>query len=132
MGQSFIYETAPWGKTDQPGFLNQCLQYKTSLLPGQLLDRCMAIEAFMKRERIIKWGPRTIDIDILFYNQDIVNTPLLIIPHPAIAERRFVLIPLAELSPTLLHPVYLKTITELLKECKDPLEVTLYNAKQSY
>jgi 2-amino-4-hydroxy-6-hydroxymethyldihydropteridine diphosphokinase len=121
--QSSIYRTKAWGKIDQPDFLNQVIQIETTLLPQELLDSVLEIEKKMGRVRKDRWGPRIIDIDILFYNQVIVNFPKLIIPHPEIAARRFTLSPLDELAPDFLHPLLNKTIKELFTECTDALPV---------
>ncbi|MBX3256896.1 MAG: 2-amino-4-hydroxy-6-hydroxymethyldihydropteridine diphosphokinase [Chitinophagaceae bacterium] len=120
---SHIYETAAWGKRDQAAFLNQALLIETSLTPTQLLHAVLAIEAKMGRHRQEKYGPRIIDIDILFYNNAIINEPFLIIPHPALPQRRFALEPLGEIAPGYIHPVLKKSIKLLLEECPDPLEV---------
>ncbi len=120
---SSIYETAPWGKTDQPDFLNQVLLINTVFSPEELLKGILSIEEKGGRKRTIKNAPRTIDIDILFYNDLILEKPGLTIPHPRIAIRRFVLEPLNEISPEFIHPVIGKTIRELLLECKDELGV---------
>ncbi|MBO9635723.1 MAG: 2-amino-4-hydroxy-6-hydroxymethyldihydropteridine diphosphokinase [Chitinophagaceae bacterium] len=124
---SSIYETAAWGKTDQPSFLNQALLLYTAMEPLPLLKEILAVELQMGRERIEKNGPRTIDIDIIFYNDAIIDEPGLIVPHPAMAQRRFVLTPMAELSPQLLHPVLKRTMQQLLEECTDPLPVHTFN-----
>jgi 2-amino-4-hydroxy-6-hydroxymethyldihydropteridine diphosphokinase len=121
--QSSIYRTKAWGKIDQPDFLNQVIQIETNLSPEDLLISVLEIEKKMGRVRNEKWGPRIIDIDILFYNQIVINLPQLIIPHPEIAARRFTLSPLAELSPDFSHPLLNKTIDELLNACTDPLPV---------
>jgi 2-amino-4-hydroxy-6-hydroxymethyldihydropteridine diphosphokinase len=120
---SSIYETAPWGKTDQPDFLNQVLLVDTKFSPEELLKAILSIEEIGGRKRTVKNAPRTIDIDILFYNDLILEKPGLTIPHPRIAVRRFVLEPLNEISPEFIHPVFGKTIRELLLECKDELGV---------
>lgn len=120
---SGIYETAAWGKADQPSFLNQCVCIETPLTAMLLLQTTMGIEQKMGRHREEKYGPRIIDIDILLYNQDIINEPALIIPHPQLINRRFALTPLAEIAPAVIHPVFNKTISELLVECKDRLPV---------
>jgi 2-amino-4-hydroxy-6-hydroxymethyldihydropteridine diphosphokinase len=120
---SSIYETAPWGKTDQPDFLNQVLLLETILEPLALLQAVLDIEEKGGRKRTVKNAPRTIDIDILFYNNLVMDEPGLHIPHPRIAARRFVLEPLDEISPGLLHPVLGKTIHQLLLECTDELAV---------
>lgn len=100
--KSKIYETKAWGYTDQADFLNICIEIKTSLNEYELLKVCQDIELKLNRERIIKWGPRTIDIDILFFNDMILNNEDLYIPHPRISERAFVLIPLMDINKNLL------------------------------
>ena len=120
---SSIYETAPWGETDQPMFLNQALQIFTSLKPMPLLQKILDIEKQLGRTRQVKFGPRNIDIDILFYNEETHNYPLLTIPHPALQYRRFVLTPMNEIAHGFVHPVLKKTIAELLEECPDDLRV---------
>ncbi len=120
---SSLYETAPWGKTDQPDFLNQVLQIETELRPEELLRAVLFIEEQGGRIRTVKNAPRTIDIDILFYDRLILEVKGLTIPHPRIAERRFVLEPMNEISPDFIHPVMRKTIHQLLMECKDELAV---------
>ena len=120
---SSLYETAAWGMTEQPSFLNQALEISTSLNAKQLMRKILKIETMMGRVRNEKFGPRTIDIDILFYENEIHDLPFLKIPHPELQNRRFVLVPLAELNPELQHPVLKKTIAELLEECPDNLEV---------
>jgi 2-amino-4-hydroxy-6-hydroxymethyldihydropteridine diphosphokinase len=121
--QSAVYETAAWGKTDQQAFLNQALLIQTDLTPHQLLKHALEAEALLGRVRKEKYGPRLIDIDILFFNNDIIRETALIIPHPEVQNRRFALAPLAEIAPKLLHPVLHKTISQLLDECPDMLEV---------
>lgn len=121
--QSAFYETAPWGFTDQPSFINQAIWIKTSLNPEELMQTLLNIEAKMGRIRTLKLGPRIIDLDILQIDQTIMETPILHIPHPAMTERRFVLAPLAEIAPELLHPVIRKTATELLQACTDDSDV---------
>jgi 2-amino-4-hydroxy-6-hydroxymethyldihydropteridine diphosphokinase len=120
---SSLYETAAWGKTDQPAFLNQVVLVAVRLAPEQLMQTLLQIERELGRKRTEKMGPRTIDLDILFYDQLICHTPLLTLPHPLLQERRFVLTPLAELAPGKIHPVYRKTIRTLLQQCSDPLPV---------
>jgi 2-amino-4-hydroxy-6-hydroxymethyldihydropteridine diphosphokinase len=120
---SSIYETAPWGKTDQPDFLNQVILIDTKFSPEELLKSILSIEENGGRKRTVKNAPRTIDIDILFYNDLILEKPGLTIPHPRIAIRRFVLEPLNEISPEFVHPVLGKTMQQLLLECKDELGV---------
>lgn len=96
--QSSIYETAPIGYTDQPNFLNLCLEIETELSPQQLLKHCLDIEQQLHRVREIRWGPRTLDIDILLYSDNIIETDNLSIPHPRMQERAFVLIPLNDIA----------------------------------
>ena len=95
--ESTVHETKPWGKTDQPNFLNMVIKIETKLTPQQLLEKCLSIENEIGRVREEKWGPRLIDIDILYYNNEIINEENLIIPHPFIQEREFVLKPLNEI-----------------------------------
>jgi 2-amino-4-hydroxy-6-hydroxymethyldihydropteridine diphosphokinase len=121
---SSLYETAAWGNTDQPAFLNQALEISTSLNARQLIRRILKIEKLMGRIRKEKYGPRIIDIDILLFNNERHNYQFLKLPHPEMQNRRFALLPLAEISPDILHPVLNKTITELLNECTDELQVS--------
>ena len=121
--QSKLYVTAAWGNTDQPDFLNQVIIIETKLTAVQTIDTILSIEKEMGRIRTIKNAPRIIDIDILFFNKDIVDEKNLKVPHPEIANRRFVLIPLNELSPNFKHPVFQQSIHHLLKNCKDSLNV---------
>jgi 2-amino-4-hydroxy-6-hydroxymethyldihydropteridine diphosphokinase len=120
---SAIYETEAWGIKDQPSFYNQSICLATEMEPDQLMQQLLAIETAMGRIREIKMGPRIIDLDILLINQLVQHSTILEIPHPAMAFRRFVLMPLAEIAPDLLHPVLQKTIETLLKECPDSLDV---------
>ena len=121
--QSAVYQTAPWGIQDQPYFLNQAIQLETTLEPEALMQELLLIETLMGRIRTIKYGSRVIDLDIMFFNDLIINKPLLQLPHPAMAERRFVLVPMAEIAPNLVHPVYNKTIQTLLLDCTDSSDV---------
>jgi 2-amino-4-hydroxy-6-hydroxymethyldihydropteridine diphosphokinase len=123
---SLIYETAAWGIRDQASFLNQALEIDTKLGPHELLQVILDIEIGMGRVRDQKNGPRLIDIDILFYNDQVIDDPVLSLPHPLMQERRFVLAPLNEICPDFCHPLFLKTVTELLAECSDLLEVKVY------
>jgi 2-amino-4-hydroxy-6-hydroxymethyldihydropteridine diphosphokinase len=120
---SSIYETAAWGKTTQPDFLNQVLLVETILNAPNLMNEILVIEKKMGRIRNEKYSQRIIDIDILFYNNEIWQKPELTIPHPEIPNRRFVLEPMNEIAPQLTHPVLKKNIQQLLKECKDELNV---------
>lgn len=120
---SAVYETAAWGKTDQPAFLNQVIQLHTHFAAPVLLEKILSIEHEIGRIRQEKYGPRIIDIDILLFGDQVIQTPGLIIPHPRIAERRFVLVPLAGIAPELIHPVLHESIQVLLNKCTDPLTV---------
>ena len=117
VSQSKNYETKAWGKTDQPDFLNIAVCITTKLMPIEVLEQTQAIEERLGRVRIEKWGARLIDIDIIFYEQQIVDVPhRLHIPHPLVQERVFALAPLAEIAPDFVHPVLQKTISTLLHE----------------
>ncbi len=120
---SSIYETEPWGVTDQPNFYNQVLKVSTVLDPLELLEATLAIEKDMGRVRAERYGARVIDIDILFFEAIVINTDRLVIPHPRIVERNFVLAPLAEIAPHLVHPLLHQTISEIWKTSKDQLGV---------
>lgn len=123
---SSIYETAPWGYSDQPPFLNQVLKAGTALEPSPLLSYLKDIEEAVGREETFRYGPRVIDIDILFYGDTTYSGDHLVIPHPKIEERAFVLVPLAEIAPDLIHPEHDKSIKELLSEV-DQSGVDLYS-----
>jgi len=120
---SSIYETAAWGNTNQPDFLNQALMLETLLDAETVMHQLLNIEIGMGRKRDIPMGPRTIDLDIIYFNDLVIENELITIPHPKIAERRFVLMPLAEMAPQFLHPVLNKTNEALLKDCGDSLAV---------
>ncbi|MFN4145226.1 MAG: 2-amino-4-hydroxy-6-hydroxymethyldihydropteridine diphosphokinase [Runella sp.] len=128
---SQVYETAPWGVTDQPSFLNQVLMLRTHLHPIDILELVQKIEQYLGRERRERWGAREIDVDILFYGELILQMPDLVIPHPRLQERRFTLLPLVEIAPTFIHPKFKKTISELLAECIDDSKVNVYNESNS-
>lgn len=113
INSSHIYKTKPWGVTDQAFFYNICLSAKTTLSPLDLLNFIKDIEETLGRRHSEKWGPREIDIDILFYNDQIITENKLVIPHPGIIERAFVLTPLAEIAADFAHPILNKTIIEL-------------------
>ncbi|MCX7995647.1 MAG: 2-amino-4-hydroxy-6-hydroxymethyldihydropteridine diphosphokinase [candidate division WOR-3 bacterium] len=110
---SRIYKTKPWGKTDQPDFLNMAVEVETSLSPRELLKIVKHIEKEMKRDTEEKWGPRIIDIDILFYENIVINEPDLVIPHPYFFKRNFALIPMAEIAPDFVPPLQNKSIKDL-------------------
>lgn len=123
--QSRIYETEAWGVTNQPLFLNQVIIVKTAYNAHKVLKICMLIEQQLGRIRIKnkKWHKRVMDIDILFFNDEIINTLSLKVPHPYLHERNFVLVPLLDLMPNYVHPVLQQSITILKKECKDKMKV---------
>ncbi len=120
---SSIYETAAWGNTDQQAFLNQVIKIRTPFSPLQLMQKILCVEKSLGRKRELKWGPRTIDIDILFYDNQVLQKPDLVLPHPQLHLRKFVLVPLSEIAPGLIHPILKKEVSEILKNCQDPLEV---------
>jgi 2-amino-4-hydroxy-6-hydroxymethyldihydropteridine diphosphokinase len=123
--RSDIFVTAAWGNTNQPDFYNQVICIETTLTAQELLKKTIFIEESLGRIRTAtKWEQRTMDIDILFYNDEIIDTHDLKIPHPYIQERNFVLIPMEQIAPQYIHPKFKKNITLLLSNCKDSLEVT--------
>ena len=124
---SSVYSTAAWGNTHQPDFLNQVIIIETKLNPDTLMKAILQIEKKMGRIRTIKNAPRIIDIDILFYNKEIIKNDSLTIPHPFLQDRNFVLTPLNELSPRFMHPVLQKNIHQLYLKCKDRLAVKKNN-----
>lgn len=123
--QSSLYETAAWGYVDQPDFLNQVIEVETDLTPLRLLNFLKKTEQKLGRVENFRYGPRLIDIDILFYDDLIKNTSRLQIPHPRMLERAFVLVPLNEIAPGLSHPVSGKTAEEMLAELPDKTGVRL-------
>jgi 2-amino-4-hydroxy-6-hydroxymethyldihydropteridine diphosphokinase len=120
---SAIYETAPWGEADQPWFFNQVIEIHTALPPEDLLKQLQHIETAAGRVRHKKWGPRILDIDILYYGEHPVLTGQLTVPPAALPHRRFALVPLAELAPNLVLPRFGCTVKELLEQCTDTLTV---------
>jgi 2-amino-4-hydroxy-6-hydroxymethyldihydropteridine diphosphokinase len=121
--KSSVYESAPWGLAEQDAFLNQVLQCSWQGSPMELLLLCQKVERILGRVRDIHWGPRIIDIDILYFSNVVIYEPSLKVPHPSIAERRFTLIPLIELAIDFVHPIIGISNLELLNNCKDELEV---------
>ncbi len=124
---SAIYETQPWGITDQPVFLNIVLAGKWSSSPDELLVLCQQTEIQLGRVRTVKWGERILDIDILYFGSTMVSTENLMIPHPGIPGRRFTLIPLNEIASKKEHPVLKKSTAELLELCEDDIGVKIYS-----
>jgi 2-amino-4-hydroxy-6-hydroxymethyldihydropteridine diphosphokinase len=130
VAHSAIYSTAPWGNQSQPDFFNQAICVETSFSAEEVLKKTLLIEKQIGRIRgSEKWMPRTMDIDILFYNDAIINTLDLIIPHPYIQDRKFVLIPMLDIASDLLHPILKKSIMELCNTCTDELEVKRIGVK---
>jgi 2-amino-4-hydroxy-6-hydroxymethyldihydropteridine diphosphokinase len=123
--QSSIYETAAWGNTNQDNFYNQVIEVNTELLATDLLQILLQIETQMGRVRNQKWEARIIDLDILYYNHEIIDTENLKVPHPYLHVRRFTLAPLVQIAPQFLHPIFNKTNTVLLENCSDNSEVKL-------
>ena len=123
VAQSGLYETAAWGREDQPAFLNQALAVHTALRPEALLAACQAAEQHAGRQRLEHWGSRTLDVDILLFGDEVIDTPALTVPHPRLPERRFALVPLAEIASVLSHPQLHETIETLLHRCPDALPV---------
>ena len=123
--QSSIYETPPWGYEEQPAFLNMVIKAETRLAPEELLKFIKTLETDLGRKATFRNGPRLIDMDILFYDQSVVDLPGLVIPHPHLQERGFVLVPLAEIAPDLIHPMLRINMRELLSRV-DRKGITLY------
>lgn len=123
---SSVYETQSWGVADLPDYLNQVVEMETLFLPQEILKKTQLIEEMLHRQRTKKWHSRTIDIDVLFFGNLVVDLPGLKIPHPQIQNRLFTLVPLNELIPNFIHPVLKKTIKELQQEVNDDLLVKKY------
>ncbi len=123
---SSLYITEPIGYVGQDWFLNSVVEITTSLSPRDLLYQCQAIEEQMGRVRTMQWGPRIIDLDIILYGDEVIEDDELIIPHPNMHKRRFVLLPLVEIAPDVLHPKLNKTASELLQVLKDGHKVEVY------
>jgi 2-amino-4-hydroxy-6-hydroxymethyldihydropteridine diphosphokinase len=127
---SSIYESEPWGFEDKNQFLNQAIKVNTELNPQQLLEQLLKIEQSLGRVRTGKVSARTIDLDILFYGNEKINTDTLTIPHPRIHERLFALLPLAEITSNTNLPVLKNTTEELIKVCQDKSKITIFNFKR--
>jgi 2-amino-4-hydroxy-6-hydroxymethyldihydropteridine diphosphokinase len=127
--KSSLFESAPWGFEDKNQFINQVIMIETAMPAKDLLQNLLDIELSLGRVRnnAANYSSRYIDIDILFFNDAVINEQNLIIPHPLLQERKFTLLPLNEIASDFIHPVYKKTIHELLNECNDNLEVSKYN-----
>jgi 2-amino-4-hydroxy-6-hydroxymethyldihydropteridine diphosphokinase len=123
--KSSLYQTAAWGLRDQSDFINQVLLVESSLAPHEILFEIQAIEKALGRERLITWGPRTLDLDILFIDQEVIQASNLQVPHPHIQDRKFILIPLHEIAADWIHPVFKKSVKELLIETKDTSAVEI-------
>lgn len=130
IASSAIYETQAWGNVAKGNFLNRVIQIKTSDSPEKLLEHIQGIEEKLGRKRTETWGDRTMDIDILYFGDEVINSPNLTIPHRFIQDRRFVLVPLAEILPEMIHPIFGKSNRTLLEECQDPGEVKIFNPNQ--
>ncbi|MBE9474408.1 MAG: 2-amino-4-hydroxy-6-hydroxymethyldihydropteridine diphosphokinase [Chloroflexi bacterium] len=111
-----VYETPPWGYSDQPQFLNQVVEAETDLSPIALLEHMVKIEVQLGRQETFRFGPRLIDLDIIYYDDEVIDSPPLIIPHPRMAERGFVLMPLADLAPDFRHPILGDSVSDLLSK----------------
>lgn len=129
LDESSIYETEPWGKTDQAWFLNVILQIETSNEPQVLLSILLKVEQTLGRIREEKWGERCIDIDLLYYHDKELSSESLTVPHPGIVDRRFTLVPLAEMCPLETHPKTGKTQIQMLADCSDELDCKLTDYK---
>jgi 2-amino-4-hydroxy-6-hydroxymethyldihydropteridine diphosphokinase len=123
--KSSLYQTAAWGMTDQADFLNQVIEVETTLVPEAILTQLLAIEQLFGRMRDVRWGPRSIDLDLLLQDDVQLKTELLEVPHPRMQDRKFILIPLVEIAPDVLHPGLGLTSEALLKATKDSSSVTL-------
>ena len=126
--KSLVYETPPWGYADQPAFLNQVVMAETYLEPEDLLDHLKRLEVVLGREPTFPNGPRLIDLDILFYDDVTIDSPPLVIPHPRLHQRGFVLVPLNDIAPDLIHPVIDKSVSEMLLDV-DRLNIVEYKGK---
>jgi 2-amino-4-hydroxy-6-hydroxymethyldihydropteridine diphosphokinase len=127
---SSIYETEPWGKSEQNNFLNSVVEIETELSAMNLFKIIKSIEELIGRTETEKWYQREIDIDLLFYGNEIIENDFMKVPHKEIENRKFVLIPMNEITPDFIHPIFKKNISTLLKETRDTLKVEKYNYKE--
>ncbi len=123
--RSRLYETEPWGEADQPYFINQAILVSTKLSPIETLEAIHRIEATCGRVRSLKWSARVLDIDLIFYEDEIINSKDLKVPHPYMQDRNFVLIPMMDIASDFVHPVLERSMDELYDHCSDSLEVIL-------
>ena len=128
---SALYETEPWGVKDQNWFLNVAVEINTTLSPQDLLVKCNQIESTLGRTRDVekRWGERTVDIDIVFYGKQIINTDILVVPHTRMHERAFVLVPMLEIAPEFVHPIFNKSMVDLYESLVDVEDVFLYGTR---
>jgi 2-amino-4-hydroxy-6-hydroxymethyldihydropteridine diphosphokinase len=119
---SSLYQTAAWGPIPQNDFINQVIELETKLSAPELMDILLEIELKQGRVRQERWGPRTLDLDIIFFGEQLISTESLEIPHPRMEDRKFVLVPLNEINPNFIHPTFHKTVQQLLMECPDECE----------
>ena len=128
---SALYETEPWGVKDQNWFLNVAVEINTTLSPQDLLVKCNQIESTLGRNRDVekRWGERTVDIDIIFYGTQIINTDILVVPHTRMHERAFVLVPMLEITPEFVHPIFNKSMVDLYESLVDVEDVFLYGTR---
>jgi 2-amino-4-hydroxy-6-hydroxymethyldihydropteridine diphosphokinase len=124
--KSSLYETEAWGLKDQPDFINQAIQISTPESAHATLNFCKEIETQLGGVKKEKWGPRSIDIDLLFFNDEVIDKEHIKIPHPQIENRNFVLIPLMEIAGDFVHPILKKSIEEIFDECEDECEVVMF------
>ena len=126
---SGFYETEPYGFKEQNWFVNAIIKIKTTLLPIDLLHACQSVEEKLGRVRGKKWGPRTIDLDILFYDDLVVNSDILTIPHPGMKDRAYCIVPMLELDENFIHPVLKKTMLQIHSDLESDDEVFLYGTR---